>query len=504
MARSTPASPRVCSLLVLACLSGCGDCAAGNPSDGGIDGPWRERRDAPWSRWDSGPPDGGYDGGVDAGPPSYLPEVERFTTAPCGDWSESTFDAPPDGDWRVLWSWEVPTTFDPIYADKTDFGFPQMWRMPGALTSHRVYLPLADTGGVTALSASGELLWGHNFPEPFGDPADDADDAMLAGPPVATPDGDVLVASTHDDLICYDPDGTEKWARHHDDWADVTRILARQDPIALGPGGRVYWAPITRHEIHAINRCGETEWIARFPGGSSFDRRHVFVDEEGYLVVVVTEFGVYRLTPSGVPRLIFESHGLSVGQLLHGGAIHLKSGVAPTDTSAFHEATIDPDGEILESLDYPWLRVHARLDPLGVVGRETGPLPDGELLRHGHWVHPDASVRFAYPSGLAFDNIPGGSVRLEGGSIVIVPISAPDPDRSDDFWGLLELAPPDNVRSRIEAPGLDGFVSCLPSGRMAIVNGAHVVLVQTDARPDPYWSHLRANAWNTNSLAVGP
>lgn len=493
-------SPRAGLLLVL--IAGCGSCG---DDDGSVRPPVPDCGAA--TRFDSGLT------AIDAASTrrdGWIPTVTHFDVS-CADWPRTPAAArpTPGSEWRVAWRW-IPDA-DPTVRDRTDFLVPTLNRsLSPAVTTDRVYVVVGDAGaGVAGLSRNGRLLWGRQVPNPWGDPEDDLDQAWLISPPVATPDGGVLIVTNRHELVHYNQDGEERW-RLAPGLSPFVGFGGAGRNVALGPQGRIYWAPVAQPVLFAIDRCGQVVWRADAPAGQPLSE--VLVGADGVVFVHAPD-AVFRVAPNGeftrlyTNPLNFENQPLRAHGIYLDGTLHLSEG-NPRDqlVSEWGFATrIDPtNGTILDEVRYRDVAgatdrggdFEGTLEPFGFL--ETMLQTSPERVTLGIWHRGPVETRFQFPAALTgYRSFERGFVRVGCDAALLLPDSA--------LPGIVLARSPGEVEWRLPDDGPFFERGVLhPSGLLVITGPSQIVAVQTDGVPGPGWSHYDANAWNSNSLAVEP
>lgn len=460
---------------------------------------------------DSGPrpdrflPDAGYwlDG--------WVPTVERETPLPCEDWTSNPPATPPEpGPWGMLWRWSLSDVALAELRTLTDFEAPTLGR-ESALGVDRVYVQMGDgaAAGIGALTFDGALIWGRNLPLVFGTDVEDHEDDNTLSAVAATPDGDVLIATTHHEVLAFSRDGSLRWAFVAElPWGSPVAPTAPAT-IALGPAGRIYYAPANEPRVFALDRCGRLHWTAVGPGlfvdDLSFRELALFVAADGALFVVAPTVGIFRFEPDGSVRRLYDAPArgvrVQIEALQEDGSLHMTRGTLAELTSGPRSSRVDgASGAIAEEVVYPTAMATqwplGVLEPFGIAIHEQ-ELVDGGYSTRVNWLQPGVEEVLTYV-GPAF----GASARLAGDRFVVVPVDlgAPGP------MGLLAVTRPDSISVNAASVGplANPRLAVDAAGRLLATDGDAVWLVQLDAPAGPGWTQHGANAWRSRSLAIKP
>lgn len=446
------------------------------------------QRDAYVAPWDSSAPDaaarpdGGdpvlcpssaYDAGIrDGSAPvdgAAAPRLETFPTGECAGWPERPPTPPPAPQpWRTIWTSDARLQTEP--------------HCGLAVGIDRVYS--VEQRGIEVVARdidSGEVRWSHELPYGHGpDPIDGLDDNTVLNL-VATPDGDVVVATRHGELVCWDHNGNERWR------LGESRTERREGAfcghlyrVALGLGGMIFWARFDG-ELLAVTRCGEVAWRLEL-GGRSDD---LAVLPDGTLVALAG-MALFAVEPDGTAVAI---------RLLTGNSWRLRShidgSISVVDASG-SLLSIAIDGTLRAGLDRTEAREVTRTEPFGVVSHYLeGFGPRIEWRIAGREVE-STELTDEFATGTSGDGI---RIGCDG-------ILWSQSDGLDRIRGIAEVYPGVFLR-HLEDPVIGaGFTaaSLLPDGRLFTDAG----LIQTDVVPGPGWSQMFANAMQSNSLAVQP
>lgn len=441
-------------------------------------------------------PDAGSIGAPDVGP--RTPVFRREPRDACTARPAVAYPAlpAPGTPWSVRWRTEVDFASESVQGLLPGHGLRSYLGFP-SVGPTRVFVVLSTSvvqqSAIAAFSReTGELLWAYALPDLLGPTDEHIDDNMLVCAPVATPDGGVLLATLHQELIALDADGVVRWTFSTDGaWPPFYAIGGIEQCVAIGAGGRVYYSDTDR-TVAGLDACGWSLWRLTYPRSQPFSRR-LFVVPDGS-AVVDDDDSLVRVDPEGESMLILADSPTGLYGVTPAGEVIVGRGLGGARPSTYRFSFVRAwTGEVTASWDesaisphpegeaYRFPQVWGVLEPAGVLLLQFERTETETWREVWRWRRPDSDVRSLNPGG--------GGVSLSGDR-VLFPTDAG-----------LSMTTPTTTRRVLSWPGgVRATYGLSRDGLLVLWNGRELVAHQTDLDPGPGWSHPAADAAHSASL----